>query len=143
MKFVLQQSSLKVHLQKWANDIDLLVTSYYAWVAGSDLQKSCEGLMRTLLHQTLKLNPSLVPEVAPRRWSLLVTLRSIAKMPPWQLWEIQESFEMLLSNCGRTTKLAVFIDGLGEFDSLPLKVLELIQNINSRSGIKVCVASRQ
>jgi hypothetical protein len=114
MKFILQQTSIQPHLQKWADDFDLLITRYYAWVAGSDLQKSCEGLMRTLLYQTLQLNPALVPEVAPRRWSLFITLRSVAKMPPWQRWEIEESFELLLAKCGQTIRLALFIDGLDE-----------------------------
>jgi hypothetical protein len=44
--------------------------------------------------------------------------------------------------CGTSARLALFIDGLDEFDSPPLKVLELIQKINSRDGIKMCVASR-
>ncbi|KAN0110089.1 hypothetical protein V8E51_006476 [Hyaloscypha variabilis] len=143
MKFILQQPSIKSHLQKWAGDFDLLITSYYAWVAGSDLQKSCEGLMRTLLYQILRLNPSLIPEVAPRRWSLFVTLRSIVKMPPWQRWEIEESFEALLFKCGPILRLALFIDGLDEFDSPPFRVLELIHNLSARNGIKICVASRQ
>ncbi|PMD50078.1 uncharacterized protein K444DRAFT_622302 [Hyaloscypha bicolor E] len=143
MKYILQHRLLKPHLQKWADNFALLITSYYAWVAGSDLQKSCEGLVRTLLYQVLQLNPSLVPEVAPRRWSLFLTLRRVTKMPPWQRWELEESFEVLLSKCGRTMRLALFIDGLDEFESPPLQVLELIQHINDRNGIKVCVASRQ
>lgn len=30
MKFILQHPSIKPHLQKWAGDIDLIITSYYA-----------------------------------------------------------------------------------------------------------------
>ena len=143
MKFILQQPLLKQSLQKWAENVALLITSYYAWVAGSDLQKSCEGLKRTLLYQTLRLNPSLISIVAPRRWSLFLTLRSVSKMPSWKMWEVEESFEILLSQCGRTMKLAVFVDGLDEFESPPFQVVELIQHINACDGIKVCVASRQ
>jgi len=68
--------------------------------------------MRTLLHQSLQENPSLVSIVAPRRWALLTTLRSVVKMPPWQQWEIDETFEALLSQCSKTVKLALFVDGL-------------------------------
>ena len=143
MKFILQHPSIKIHLPKWAGDFDVIVTSYYAWVAGADLQRSCEGLQRTLLYQILKLNPSLIPEVAPRRWSLLCTLRSVVNMPPWKRWEIEESFEILLSQSERTLRLALFIDGLDEFDSPPLEVLNLIHKMSLRNGIKICVASRQ
>jgi hypothetical protein len=143
MKFILQQPSLKQSLAKWAEKFVLLIASYYAWVAGSDLQKSCEDLKRTLLYQILRLNPLLVPIVAPRRWSLPLALRCIAKMPPRQLWETEESFEILLSEHSRSMRLALFVNGLDEFESPPFQVVHLIQHINSRSGIKVCVASRQ
>jgi hypothetical protein len=124
MKFILQQPLLQQHLQKWAGSFDLLITRYYAWVAGSDLQKSSEGLMRSLLHQALQVNPVLASELAPRRWSLLVTLRKTTKMPPWEPWEIEESFKFLLTTCGQKMRLAIFIDGLDEFEALPSKVLK-------------------
>ena len=143
MKFILQHPLVHSHLQKWAINCDLLVTRYYAWNAGSDLQKSCEGLRRTLLYQALKLKPWLISKVAPRRWSLFVTLRRTTEMPAWQPWEIEESFKLLLTNCGLAIKLAVFVDGLDEFKTPPFEVLELIQHMNSLKGIKVCVASRQ
>jgi hypothetical protein len=143
MKFVQQQPLLITHLKNWSGEFPLICTSYYAWVAGSDLQKSCQGLMRTILYRILTENPSWIPEIAPRRWLLLLTLRDIYELPSWHDWEIEESFETLLMKCGTSARLALFIDGLDEFDSPPLKVLELIQKINSRDGIKICVASRQ
>jgi hypothetical protein len=143
MKFLQQQPALITHLKIWSGEFPLLCTSYYAWVAGSDLQKTCQGLMRTLLYRILTENPSWIPEVAPRRWLLLLTLRDTYKMPPWHGWEIEESFETLLVKCAISTRLALFIDGLDEFESPPFEVLELIQKINSRDGIKICIASRQ
>jgi hypothetical protein len=143
MKFLQQQPLLTTHLRKWSGEFPLICTSYYAWVAGSDLQKSCQGLMRTLLYRILTENPSWIPEIAPRRWLLLLTIRDIYELPSWRDWEVEESFETLLVKCGILARLALFIDGLDEFESLPFKVLELIQKINSRDGIKICVASRQ
>ena len=146
MKFLQQHPLLITLLKNWSGECPLICTSYYAWVAGSDLQKSCQGLMRTILYKILKENPSLIPEVAPRRWLLFLTIRYdgyVAELPSWPDWEIEESFETLLVKCGKSARLALFIDGLDEFDSLPFKVLELIQKINSRDGIKICVASRQ
>ncbi|PMD15987.1 hypothetical protein NA56DRAFT_324899 [Hyaloscypha hepaticicola] len=143
MKFLQQQPLLITHLKNWSGELPLICTSYYAWVAGSDLQKSCQGLMRTLLYRILTENPSWIPEIAPRRWLLSLTLRDINYLPSWYDWEMEESFETLLVKCGISTRLALFIDGLDEFDSPPFKVLELIQKINSRDCIKICVASRQ
>ncbi|KAK3372588.1 hypothetical protein B0H63DRAFT_551307 [Podospora didyma] len=143
VKFVLQSPSLEQHLNHWAGSLPLLITRYYAWIAGTTFQKSCEGLMRTLFYQTLDSHPSLIPAIDPRRWSLLTTLRCVVDMPRWELWEIEEAFEALLSHCGETIKLVIFIDGLDEFDSPPFQVIHFIQKVNSRNGVKICVASRQ
>lgn len=64
-------------------------------------------------------------------------------MPPWERWEIEESFEILLSNCEQNLRLGLFIDGLDEFESPPSQVLELIHNLSPQNGIKICIASRQ
>ncbi|KAK0616675.1 hypothetical protein B0T14DRAFT_250916 [Immersiella caudata] len=142
MNYVLQNQSLRRHLSKWSGSLPLLVTCYYAWLSGADLQKSSEGLMMTVLHQSLREYPSLVPAVAPRRWALCTTLRTAAAMPRWDRWEIEESFEALLSQCDDRFRLAIFVDGLDEFEVAPAAVIELIQRINFRSGTKLCIASR-
>ena len=63
--------------------------------------------------------------------------------PPWTEWEIQESFMALLSECDTSVRLALFIDGLDEFEQPPTEVVEFIQRTNKRSGVKICVAGRQ
>jgi len=143
MSFVLQHPHLQKHLRVWAQDLPLVVASYYAWVAGANLQKSIEGLMRTVLYQVLSRNPCLVQPVAARRWALFTTLRSVAVTPNWDLRELEESFEALLSECDKSLRLVLFVDGLDEFESLPAKVIEFIQHTNTRRGIKMCVAGRQ
>ncbi|KAG6363935.1 hypothetical protein INS49_009038 [Diaporthe citri] len=143
MKFILSSDELRKFLEKWAAGLPLQVTNFYAWVAGSDLQKSHLGLMRTVLHQCLQSNPGLASAVAPRRWALFSTLRSCEKQPTWEEWELKESFEYLLSGMVKTHRLAFFIDGLDEFEVSPAHTLALVKDIGARDGIKVCVASRQ
>lgn len=116
--------------------------SFYAWIAGSDLQKSLQGLMRTLLHQRSVPDPEIISTGFPRRWNLFRTLRDCEKQPAWKDWELDESFNLLLAETTKGRRLAILIGGLDEFDILPRRVLDLIQNL-TRSGIKVCVASRQ
>jgi hypothetical protein len=45
--------------------------------------------------------------------------------------------------CDTSIWLALFIDGLDEFEQTPTKMLEFIQRTNKRSGVKICVAGRQ
>lgn len=63
----------------------------------------------------------------------------------WEDWEVEESFTSLLSEAGHSIRLAVFIDGLDEFDALEKDVVELVASIAKASpdGIKICVASRE
>lgn len=144
MKFILRSALLQASLRNWTGDCSIRIASYYAWVAGSYLQKSHLGFMRTILFQCLQADPEIVKPVAPRRWSLLSTLRSAKKQPPWKDWEIKECFNNLLTEYSksRSKKLVIFVDGLDEFEETPAKTLELIHDISQR-GIKLCLASRQ
>ncbi|KAH8897809.1 hypothetical protein GQ53DRAFT_884669 [Thozetella sp. PMI_491] len=144
MKFISGHSSARKHLNRWAGDLPLLVTTYYAWNAGLTLQKSFEGLKRTLLFQALTGHQELMPILAPRRWALYQAVRSVSMFPPWEAAEIEESFDALLSVCGKAIRLVLFIDGLDEFEIPARDVVSLTNSLTSASvdGIKVCVASR-
>lgn len=144
MKFLLQQPLLREYLSRELGTLRLLVVRYYAWNAGKDLQKSFEGLKKTLISQVLELDPELASKLTPRRWVLCQVLRSISCLPDWEPWEIEETFKALLSQCGKTIKLALFIDGLDEFDTPPKDVIKEIREIAALcpTGLKICVASR-
>lgn len=143
MKFILASDEPKKCLEKWAAGFPLQMTSFYAWIAGSDLQKSHLGFMRTVLYQCLQSHPEVASAVAPRRWALFSMLRSSEKQPPWPEWELKDSFHSLLLEIVKTTRVAFFIDGLDEFEAPPAQTLALVKDISLRHGIKVCVASRQ
>lgn len=143
MKYMLHDRRLEHHLQKWAGEFPLETTSFFAWISGSNLQCSTLGLMRTVLYQCLKTNRELVAVVAPRRWSLIGTLRNCNRQPQWEDWELHESFNLLLSHIVKLKRVAIFIDGLDEFKIMPSEVLKVIHGLCEREGIKVCIASRQ
>ncbi|KAM0197732.1 hypothetical protein ACHAPQ_012121 [Fusarium lateritium] len=144
MKFLLQEPLLRDYLSRELGTLRLLVVRYYAWNAGKDLQKSFEGLKKTLISQVLELDPDLAFKLAPRRWVLCQVLRNISCLPDWEPWEIEETFKALLCQCGKTIKLALFIDGLDEFDTPPKDVIKEIRGIAALCpvGLKICVASR-
>ncbi|KAM6478608.1 hypothetical protein HDV62DRAFT_370833 [Trichoderma sp. SZMC 28011] len=144
MKLILQESSLKDRLSRSLGSLRLLIVRYYAWISGNTLQKSIEGLKRTMLFQALQEFPDLAPVLTPRRWALCQALRSTSDLPTWATWEIEESFEALLSLCGETINLALFVDGLDEFEMPPFEIIKCIQHMRTRCpyGLKVCAASR-
>lgn len=138
---------LVTHLRQWTRGLPVHIVNYYAWIAGSQLQKSHEGLIRTILYKCLSWAPDLIPEVAKRRWALFTALRSSANQPDWEDWELQECLTSVLKeiSSSQTRRLVIFIDGLDEFDRqvLPQETIALIQQMSAWPGVKVCVASRQ
>ncbi|KAK4442313.1 hypothetical protein QBC34DRAFT_455083 [Podospora aff. communis PSN243] len=136
----------EVPSQKWAGTTPLVLIRYYAWNAGMAQQKSLSGLKRTLLFHATEQCPALVPDVTPRRWTHLRLFLDgdNAEIPGVSDWEVNECFDNLLSVCGRKVSAAIFIDGLDEFESPPREIVSFIASIMSasRTGVKVCVASR-
>lgn len=143
MKYILHDKRLVPHLRAWAGSYPLQVTSFFAWIAGSDLQSSTRGLIRTVLYQCLQHYRELTAVVAPRRWALCSTLSNCNRLPLWEDWELHESFNLLLSHIVKYKRVAIFIDGLDEFKIMPAEILAIIQELCRRDGFKVCVASRQ
>ncbi len=74
MKFITTHPKLGNHLSAWARSIPIVVASFYSWNAGADLQRSFEGLLRTLLFQCLQQRPELMAQLCPRRWACLQVL---------------------------------------------------------------------
>lgn len=144
MKYVLKSPALITHLRRWAGETELLVVSYYAWNAGTTLQKSIDGLKRTLLIKALTQFPDIFPIISPRRWAGQNLLCSTAFVTTHPHAETESMFSQLLSICGDKISLAIFIDGLDEFDLTPNEVVTFVESISASAqrGVKVCVASR-
>ncbi|KAI1132302.1 hypothetical protein F5Y10DRAFT_274898 [Nemania abortiva] len=153
-KFLARDKRLEEYLHQWANPSDLLLATYYSWNAGSKLQKSHKGLLRSILHQCLKRFPRLlVPKVFPNRWALvqLFSPDTPVPLPDWRPWELLAGFRALLSladqeslDSGISFKIALIIDGLDEFDDDEdhTSLVELLQEAAICRNVKICVSSR-
>lgn len=144
MKYIMQQPALERHLAKWAGPLAPLWTSYYFWDAGSNpLQKSRPGMLRTLLYHCLQKRRDLLPVILPRRCALYSILGNTYFPPPTWTWdELIGAFSTLASMSGKDFRLAMFLDGLDEFDGNCADLIEFIKQLNSQYNIKICVASR-
>lgn len=122
MKFLQEDMRLKEALKLWAGDSTLLVVSFYFWNAGTDLQKSQEGLFRSLLFQALEQEPSLGPVLFPEqyefgaKWTNFPTFHGLRR-----------GFERLTNRLDGSFKVAMLIDGLDEFDATHVTIAELAE----------------
>jgi hypothetical protein len=146
VKYIISHPELPGLLATWAGrlDVDPLMAGYYFWDAGSNpLQKSRDGMMRTLLCQCLSQRPDLIPKISPRRWALHSVFGEEPFTPPQWTWEeLNQTFALLAERSGHDFRLAIFIDGLDEFDGDPKDIIGLVKSINLTQNVKICVGSR-
>lgn len=65
MKYIQGHPKTRRDLQLWAGDKELVTASFFFWNLGSALQKSHNGLLRSLLLDVLERHPYLIPSIFP------------------------------------------------------------------------------
>ncbi|KAK1773269.1 hypothetical protein QBC45DRAFT_97682 [Copromyces sp. CBS 386.78] len=146
MRHLIHHPRTREHLRMWSPKSPVHVISFYSWNAGEDdLQRSQEGLLRTLLYQIIEAVPEVALKILPSRWAMLKLFGedAVRKMPEWKLPELYEAVTSLdLGDVDQKFKLAIFVDGLDEFDGDYDDLIDLMRVLRNRSGIKLCVSSR-
>lgn len=139
MKYICDNTITMQCLQRWAGTSKLHTAKFYFWNPGTDMQKSTQGLLQSLLYEILRQCPALIPKVCEQRW----LLNRLERMAPWSHSELKRTFECL-QNCASTSqKFCFFIDGLDEYNGDHFELLENLLNIvESSPNIKLCLSSR-
>jgi hypothetical protein len=151
MKFIANHKETKIRLKEWAGTRTVVVAEFFFWKPGNPLQKSLEGLIRSLVHRILRTLPALISTVFPQYWDP-------GMMGPWQgQTELRIPYESVLfafnqlieNNSGmRDHCFCFFIDGLDEFDDPEERHAMLAERLHSWTdlnpdGLKICVSSRE
>jgi hypothetical protein len=144
MKYILQHPKSKEALTSWASaaERDLVVASFFLWHLGSPLQKTQEGLLRSLLYDILSARPYLISVVMPELWmaganrDLGETLSSPSHS------ELLRWFRRLLDRATSQLRLVFFIDGLDEYEGNHFEIVNLIAAYSENQNVKFLVSSR-
>lgn len=74
MKYIFMHPETMKHLNFWASMSSqpgpLHCAGFFFWISGTKEQKSQMGLLRSLLHDILQQNRSLIPVLFPKQWSM-------------------------------------------------------------------------
>lgn len=141
MKFLWTTERTDQLLRVWAGGKPLVTASFYFWNAGAALQKSQEGLLRSIIFELLRKCQDLIP---PAR-------SAVAIEPSFEKddrgWDIDDLFSMYAAIVTHDvdTKFCLFIDGLDEFGEerrTQRDLLKTIRRLNHSSNVKLCLSSR-
>lgn len=141
MKFIRTQGVVREHLEYWAEGHQLVTPSFYFWNSGSRLQKSLEGLLRTLLFEILRHDPSVILNI--NRDPKLAS--SLSYDEEWDVDTLFQMYEIAVLK-QQKVKFCLFVDGLDEFQDVDYKALgdltSALHRLETSDKIKLCVDSR-
>ncbi|KEZ43678.1 hypothetical protein SAPIO_CDS4293 [Scedosporium apiospermum] len=137
-------------LRSWVGDRKLIFARFYFWNPGSDLQKSLDGLYRSILFHVLRQCPQLIPSVFPDQWEQLSADDSSSRRLEVDLFrppQIKKAFDGLIQTSLDSENIAIclFIDGLDEYNAKAYDHRLLAERICRwavSKNVKICVSSR-
>ncbi|KAI1359446.1 hypothetical protein F5Y08DRAFT_319691 [Xylaria arbuscula] len=137
MKSVADSKRTRKCLKAWAGRHDLLIVSHYFTIYGTPIQRSLEGLLRSLAFGILSLKPKLIPKLLVNRWE------RTGDQPRWTQSELEIVLRLLGTETENLpTKICYFIDGLDEFEGDHLDICQTLKHLCQSHFIKMCVSSR-
>ncbi|KAL8753628.1 MAG: hypothetical protein Q9199_004918, partial [Rusavskia elegans] len=145
MKYIVQSDHTPQLLADWEKGTDLIVISFFFWNAGMALQKSCTGLLRSLLYQIATQWPALANLVASptgRSKDAIEASRSWTPLTTWTDHGLMSLLNRFLNEKPASISLCAFVDGLDEFVGDEEYLLHMIELFNNSSRCKICVSSR-
>lgn len=146
VKYLYDDTETHEALTKWAEPKSLIKASFYFWFSGTRLQKSQEGLLRSLLFELLRQCPGSIQTACQTRWDT-------ATNAPWAVEELLQTLKSLRLH-SPSTRFCLFIDGLDEYQSgsrapgqgsAPsdaTRVIDVMRTLASLPDVKLCVSSR-
>lgn len=129
MSFLCQDARTKESLKVWSGEKEFLMPKFFFWSGGTALEKSIEGLLRSLIWQILNDLPGL--DIGFPQTTAAWTERRLRTT-------LQKTVQLALN----THSLCFFVDGLDEFGGEQDELISFIQEAIQVTKVKVCLSSR-
>ncbi|KAJ4309879.1 hypothetical protein N0V94_008725 [Neodidymelliopsis sp. IMI 364377] len=144
MRFVYDHDRTKELLKAWRPTQDLLTASFFFWNSGTEMQMSCEGLVRSIMSQIFKQAPELISIAFPHRIADGVVFGDCIfgqQEWSWSWQELLRAFRAMLRKASTSRKLIIFIDGMDEFNGNHSELVDFVKEL-VMPGVKICASSR-
>ncbi|KAJ8131506.1 hypothetical protein O1611_g2118 [Lasiodiplodia mahajangana] len=121
-------------LGTWSSGYELKVLSFFFWRAGSSLQNSVLGLLRSILYQLCVSQPAITDHISS-------SLPSSIGIPTWTEKRLLNTIAEVIQT-SQGFRFCIFIDGLDEYTDPYDYLLDCIEKLQSCGNVKSCVSSR-
>ncbi|PVH78540.1 hypothetical protein DL98DRAFT_550080 [Cadophora sp. DSE1049] len=141
MKFLHESSETTRLLKAWAGGSELIVASFFFWYAGTSLQKSQAGMLRSLLLEVLTRRPFLIPVLFPDVCRSILS-KQLSGPIELSFSELLKAFSTFVASVSNGVKVCFIIDGLDEYDGDPNELAELLSGSTNSHSVKILLSSR-
>ncbi|GAB7346814.1 hypothetical protein MBLNU459_g1911t1 [Dothideomycetes sp. NU459] len=137
MNYVSKSPETKKLLNKlWNGRKYVTISFFFDWRRKKEIANSFKGLLLMLLYRLVQDVSDLAKAIKEKfpEW------REIEQCYDWPLSELQRIIEYAVSSC--EMPLAVFVDGLDEYDGDMIELARYLEQFVNLGRIKLCIASR-
>ncbi|KAI0541015.1 hypothetical protein GGR58DRAFT_498633 [Xylaria digitata] len=142
MKFLASHPQTRESLARWTGSKVLVTAAHYFWSAGTDMQKSQQGLLRSLLFDIFRSYPDYIPIICPGRWATAKIGNFFSAWAPWTTDELSKTLRALTTVEDKLFNFCFFIDGLDEYEGDHIELCSLFRDMCMSPSIKICLSSR-
>jgi hypothetical protein len=152
MKYLCKHPETDKALHHWADGNLLITGKHFFWNAGTDMQKSLQGLLQSLLYDVLRQHPSWISDIAPSRWKntklrfeKIGNTMSVHHAGPWVHVELLDAFDRLMELLREDThsaRFCFFVDGLDEYNGDHAEMIKVLTKFAASPNVKICLSSR-
>jgi hypothetical protein len=142
MKYIVNHDETRKSLEAWAATKKLVIASHYFWNSGTIMQKSQQGLYRSLLYDFFRACPEQIPRVCPGRWTATKISPAPLRSENWSADELLEAIQSLIRLSDSPIKYCIFIDGVDEYEGDHFELCQLFKELSCSPNIKCCMSSR-
>ena len=139
MSYVCQHPKTQRCLDIWSVGTTLVTPKFFFWNPGSSMQKSLQGLLRSLVYQILVENPDSMTLITnlddPSR-------DAFAPLHAWTEHRLIRTLLELIQHMSKWRCICFFIDGLDEYSGDQSALVDLIEELVKCPNVKCCVSSR-
>ena len=141
LKYLHRDPRTREALLEWSGSSDLIVASFYFWYAGTSLQKSQAGLLRSLILQVLTRRPDLVGVLFPDVCRAIIS-KNLVDNVDFSFGELKRAFKTLLYSTPQNMKICFIVDGIDEYEGVHYEIAELLSQAANSKSVKLLLSSR-